>query len=152
ALPLLAATSNGLIRESPPTSLFESAVDAVVGGDAATLQRLLREHPELATAQSSREHRATLLHSVSGNGGEDFRQKTPKNIVEIARILLDAGADVNAVSDSYGGQDTPLLLTATSVHPAIAGVQIPLLEFLIERGAKIDWPKGGDVNACLHNG
>ena len=39
--------------------------------------------PSCARARSTREHRSTLLHYVSANGVEDFRQKTPKNIVEI---------------------------------------------------------------------
>ena len=62
-----------------------------------------REHPGLVRERSTREHRSTLLHYVSANGVEDFRQKTPKNIVEITNLLLDAGADVDAESDAYGG-------------------------------------------------
>jgi ankyrin repeat protein len=119
----------------------------------ATLEKLLAENPGLAYARSMREHRSTLLHYVSANGVEDFRQKTPRNIVEIAKLLLKAGADVNAESDAYGGRSTTLGLTATSCHPEAAGVQLPLLELLIEHGAKIDGPDGGSaVNGCLHNG
>lgn len=96
-----------------------------------------------------REHRSTLLHYVSANGVEDFRQKTPGNIVEIATLLLDAGAEVNAESEAYGGHSTALNLTATSCHPEDAGVQIPLLELLLSRGAAIG---ENDVVACLRNG
>jgi len=39
-----------------------------------------------------RRHHATLLHYVGANGIESFRQKTPANAVDIARLLLDAGA------------------------------------------------------------
>src|SRR5206468_6302768 len=42
-----------------------------------------------------------------------YRQKTPKNAVRIAEVLLRAGADINAVADIYGGSDT-LGLAATS--------------------------------------
>ena len=73
---------------------FEAAVDAIVGGDVAALARLLHDHPELARARSTRAHRSTLLHYVSANGVEDFRQKTPANILEITKLLLKAGADV----------------------------------------------------------
>ena len=38
--------------------------------------------PELIRQRSSREHRSTLLHYVSANGIEDFRQRTPPNIVD----------------------------------------------------------------------
>jgi hypothetical protein len=44
-------------------------------------------------------------------------------------------------------------LTATSCHPEAAGLQLPLMELLIEHGAGIDRPDGGSaVNDCLHNG
>ena len=139
-----------LIRRSRQ---FEAAVDAIVSGDLATLKKLLSENPELVRARSTREHRSTLLHYVSANGVEDFRQKTPKNIVEITKLLLKAGADVNAESDAYGGRSTTLGLTATSWHPEDAGVQLPLMELLIDHGAIIDGPDGGSaVNGCLHNG
>jgi ankyrin repeat protein len=67
--------------------------------------------------------------------------------------LLNAGADVNAESDAYGGRSTVLGLTATSCHPEEAGVQIPLLELLISRGAAIDGPDGASaVVSSLRNG
>jgi len=136
-----------------PISKFEEAVDAIVSGDLAGIRKLLSEAPDLVRARSTGEHHSTLLHYVSANGVEDFRQKTPPNIVEIAKVLLDAGADVNADSDAYGGRCTTLGLTATSCHPHNAGVQIPLLELLIERGAIIDGPDGySGVNGCLRNG
>ena len=139
--PKFAKHVEALGRVNSRVSTFESAVDAIVSGDAATLARLLREHPELVRERSTREHRSTLLHYVSANGVEDFRQKTPKNIVEITKLLLDTGADVNAESDAYGGRSTTLGLTATSWHPQSAGVQIPLMELLIEHGAIIDGPE-----------
>jgi ankyrin repeat protein len=144
---------DALVRANSPVSRFEAAVDAIVSGDLAGLEKLLSENPELARARSTREHRSTLLHYVSANGVEDFRQKSPKNIVEITKLLLQAGADVNAESDAYGGRSTTLGLTATSCHPQNAGVQLPLMELLIDRGAIIDGPDGGSaVNGCLHNG
>ncbi len=133
-----------------PVSNFEAAADAIVSGDIPTLTKLLRENPDLITARSTREHRSTLLHYISANGIEDFRQKTPQNIIEIARILLDAGADVNSESDAYGGHSMTLGLTATSWHPEKARVQLALMDFLISRGAIIDAPNA--VNSCLHNG
>jgi hypothetical protein len=142
-----------LARTNSPDSQFEAAVDAVVSGNITVLEKLLLEHPELVRMRSTREHRSTLLHYVSANGVEDFRQKTPKNIVEITKMLLDAGADVNAESDAYGGRSTTLGLTATSCHPEDAGVQLPLMDLLIRYGAAIDGPDGGSaVNGCLHNG
>lgn len=151
--PKFAKHLEALARTNSPVSKFESAVDAIVSGDLATLKRLLSENPELVEERSTREHRSTLLHYVSANGVEDFRQKTPKNIVDITKTLLDAGAEVNAESDAYGGRSTTLGLTATSCHPENAGVQIPLMELLLDHGAIIERPDGGSaVNGCLHNG
>jgi ankyrin repeat protein len=151
--PKFAKHVESLVRPHSPVSEFEAAVDAIVSGDLATLRKLLRKNPGLVKDRSTRDHRSTLLHYVSANGVEDFRQKTPKNIVEITRLLLKAGANVNAESDAYGGRSTTLGLTATSCHPEAAGVQLPLMDVLIDHGAQIDGPDGGSaVNGCLHNG
>ncbi len=146
-----------LAHDRSQVAAFEAAADAIVAGDEATLQQLLAAHPGLTRERSTREHRATLLHYVSANGVEGYRQVTPKNVVAIARMLLDAGAEVDAEADVYGGHSTTLGLAATSAHPRIAGVQIPLLELLLERDARIGRGgiAGGDqgvVLACLANG
>lgn len=151
--PKFAKHLDGLMHPNSQVSDFEAAVDAVVSGNLTTLKKLLKKNPKLIRERSTREHRSTLLHYVSANGVEDFRQRTPKNIVEITRLLLKAGADVNAESDAYGGRSTTLGLTATSCHPEDAGVQLPLMDLLIDKGAIIDGPDGGSaVNGCLHNG
>jgi hypothetical protein len=142
-----------LRRGNSPVARFEAAVDAIVAGDVATLERLLRENPELIRARSTRAHHATLLHYVGSNGVEDFRQKTPNNVVRIAEILLKAGAEVDAAADMYGGGSTTLGLVATSIHPFTAGVLEPLIALLLEHGAAVDGPGGRSiVNACLTNG
>ena len=127
---------------------FETAVDAVTRGDIETLTFLLRADPDLVRARSSREHHATLLHYAGANGVENERQRTPANIVDVAKLLLDAGADIRSMADMYGGSDT-FGLVATSIHPILAGVQEPLMEFLLRRGATFD---GRTINACLANG
>ena len=128
---------------------FEAAADAITSGDIGTLRRLLREQPELIHTRSERLHNSTLLHYVSANGIEDFRQKTPANIVEIARLLLDAGAEINAESNAYGGGCTALGLVATSGHPERAGVQQALMQLLLDQGAVIDKTA---IEDCLSNG
>jgi ankyrin repeat protein len=144
--PKFAKHVEALAAKTSPISKFEQAADAIIAGDASTLSQLLRENPELIRARSTRVHRATLLHYVAANGFEDYRQKTPANALEIAKILLDAGAEVDATSDSYG-KDTTLVLVATSIHPKRAGVQIALMQLLLDRGAAPD-----GVNPCLRNG
>jgi len=152
----------GLNRKNSRVAQFEAAVDAIIAGDITTLKRLLRENPELIRARSTREHRATLLHYVGANAVEGYRQKTPKNAVKIAEVLLKAGADVDADLD-YGPMrkrypertgSTTLGMVATSCHPAVAGVQIPLLDILLKYGASVDGIPGGwnPLIAALHNG
>src|SRR5882757_4795364 len=58
--PKFAKHITALSRKSSPTAKFESAVDAVISGDAAALQRLLLESPELIRTRSTRGHRSTL--------------------------------------------------------------------------------------------
>ncbi|MDB6037939.1 MAG: Ankyrin, partial [Verrucomicrobiales bacterium] len=152
-----------LTRKESRVLQFELAVEAIINGDLGTLKALLREYPELVEARSTREHQATLLHYVAANGVEDYRQKTPKNAVKVATVLIEAGAEVDADLD-YGLEgrksyperlgSTTLGLVATSFHPAKAGVQIALLETLLQAGARIDGIPGGwnPLVAALHNG
>jgi len=127
-----------------PAGHFEAAVEAVVDGRAEALSSLLREHPELITSRSRRRtcmdppvHRATLLHYLAANGVEGRRQRSPANAVEIARILLTAGAGANALYDCYGGSFPILPLLVSSSPPAEAGVQVPLIDILVEFGASV---------------
>ncbi len=145
-----------LARANSSVSRFESAVEAIIAGDVAALKRLLRENPQLIRERSTRVHQSTLLHYVGTNGVEDYRQKTPKNAVAVLKILLKAGAEVDAVANLYGGTTT-LGLVATSVHPERAGVQNQLMETLLDAGATIEravaptYTRGLVVNACLYN-
>jgi len=150
--PKFAKHIEALTSASSPVSKFESAADAVVNGDIATLERLLREDADLIRAHSTRTHQATLLHYVAANGVEDFRQQTPKNAVEVVELLLKAGAEVDAANWDYG-QGTALGLVATSIHPWLAGVQNALLETLLDHGAAVDGLPGGwsPLISALHN-
>ena len=141
---------------SSPVARFEHAVDAVVAGGATSLERALRNHPDLVRARSPRTHHAMLLHYVGANGVEGWRQRTPKNAVRVAEILLNADAEIDATADMYHGGCTTLGLVATSIHPKLAGVTQPLIDMLLARGARIDTLGGGNgtsiVNSCLANG
>jgi hypothetical protein len=151
-----AAFKRQLNDASSPVAQFERAVDAIVAGDAETLNHLLTRNPDLIRARSIRTHHSMLLHYVGANGVEGWRQRTPKNTVRIAELLLDAGSEIDAVADMYNGGCTTLGLVATSIHPKVAGVLQPLIDFLLARGARIDAPGGGNrggiVNSCLANG
>jgi hypothetical protein len=120
---------------------FEQAADAIVDGDADALRLLLSSQPGLARACSPFGHHATLLHHVTANGIEHSRQwQSPANAVELAEILLGAGADPAATCSSYSADDTVLTLLLTSDHPAKAGVQAGLVEALCKAGVNPNGP------------
>jgi hypothetical protein len=151
--PKLLEHIDALNRKDPRVMRFEAAADAIITGDVPKLRTLLREHPDLVQERSTRAHRAPLLHYIAANGVEDYRQISPQNAVEVANMLLDAGADVDAATEVYGGGSTALGLVATSTPPREAGVQIPIIDVLLEHGAAIDGVKPGDstVRAALAN-
>jgi ankyrin repeat protein len=69
-------------------------------------------------------------------------------------VLLDACRAVDSTTDAYVAWSTALELVATSAHPRIAGVQIPLIDLLLARGAAIDGvnPGASTVASALANG
>jgi hypothetical protein len=132
-------------RQGSPIARFEGAVEAVITGDVATLTRLLSKDPELVRARSTLVtchdppvHGATLLHYVAANGVEGWRQKTPKHAVAVARLLLQSGADADALAGMYGGQHTTMSMLVSSSHPAEAGVQVALVDCLLDHGAAVE--------------
>lgn len=94
---------------------FQPAVAAIRSGDLDKFRASLAADPSLATARSSRSH-PTLLQCVAldGNG--------KPNVVEMARLLVDAGA--RNIDESF--------VAAASINNA------PVAELLLERGAAID--------------
>lgn len=133
-----------------PVRAFESAADAVITGDLATLEGLLAADPSLVRARSTRVtchdppvHGATLLHYLAANGVEDHRQTSPPNAVAVARRLLEAGSDPDALAGMYGGQCATLAMLVSSSPPAAAGVQVPLVHALIDAGANVDGAGSG---------
>ena len=135
----------GAVSKEGSVFEFESAVEAVVNGSEAELRDALRRNPALVRTRSTRVccfdppvHRASLLHYVAANGVEAYRQKTPPKAVEIARLLLEAGAEADALADMYGAECTTMSMLVSSSHPAAAGLQVPLLELLLDFGADVE--------------
>ena len=133
---------------------IRSVLAAMVEGDVPRLEALLRHHPALVESSGFDDaeegtyfHGASLLHYVSGNPTD---HPVPKNACEIASALLRAGADPNSMTDV--GNNTPLCLVASGRAAREAGVQIALLETLIEGGAKVDASEGLAMYAALIHG
>lgn len=118
---------------------FHHAAHAALFGDAGRVGAMLGEAPGLALA---REHGAagpTLLHHATGMPVG----RASARAVEIAELLLDAGADVGARAlDATRGE--------TVLHWA-ASVEAPdLVALLVARGADPDAP-GGVAGTPLSN-
>jgi len=143
------ATFVEAVADKGPVSQFETAVEAVISGDVATLGSMLREHPELVRARSTRRHQATLLHYVAANGVEGGRQRTPPNAVEVTKMLLEAGAEADALADMYDYRCTTMSMLVSSCHPAKAGIQGTLAETLLDYGAALNGPGSAWQSALM---
>jgi hypothetical protein len=141
---------------------FRDALSALDAGDLERLRSLIVSEPTLVHARTNLEPPygyftgAMLLHHVAGNPGRDLL--LPENIVEIARVLLDAGADVQALtlgpapgSSPITGGSTTMGLVITSKQASDAGVAGPLMDLLLERGATVDVKSEGALDASLAN-
>jgi uncharacterized protein len=118
---------------------------AVHAGDVEAIRRLLRDDPALASARlgSKATGTSTPLHVVT-----DWPGYFP-NGPQIVGLLLDAGADPNALTTSRGaetsgpGSETPLHYAASSDDADVA-------EALIDGGADLEVP-GGSIGTPLDN-
>jgi ankyrin repeat protein len=137
------------VARDGPVARFETAVEAVVSGDAGTLRGMLDQSPDLVSARSTRRHHATLLHYIAANGVEGFRQKTPPNAVEIATLLLDAGAEADSLADMYDAKCTTMSMLVSSSHPHAAGLQGTLAETLLDHGAALEGPGSNWQSALM---
>ena len=123
---------------------FYPAIAAVSAGDLEKFKRLIAEDQSLATSRSSRSH-PTLLQCVVLEGKD-----RPHN-VEMAQILIDAGAELNEPFGATASMDNRACAELLLDHGAAidgTGGWSPLeealywnsrnvMELLLERGAKI---------------
>ena len=114
-------------RLNPDAPLARKVTEAIKSGDAATLEQLLREHPDLATARlgdSRHGQSRTLLHVVT-----DWPGHVPEAAAKVSSLAA-AGADVNARFTGPHGE-TPL-------HWAASSDDIEALDALLDAGAAIE--------------
>jgi hypothetical protein len=129
-------------RIEDPT--FRRGVQLLDAGDAAGLRVHLRQHPRLAHQRVVFEggnyfQNPTLLEFVAEN---PIRHgKLPPNIVDVAKVILDAGAEQSVLNET-------LMLVVTGSVPRECGVQLPLIDLLCDRGAD----PSSAIHAALQGG
>lgn len=111
-------------------SIFEKALSFLLAGQVDKLKETIHAYPKLPIGRSPYGHRATLLHYAASNGVELWRQQVPINIVEMVELLLQAGANKQALMNVYGGEFTTYALAESSAHPYDAKLAPELLAVL----------------------
>jgi uncharacterized protein len=109
---------------------------AVHAGDVDTIRRLLQDDPDLAAARfrGRNDGSSAPLHLVT-----DWPGYFP-NGPEIVRLLLDAGADPNALTTSSGTESGPG--SESPLHYAASTDDVDVAEALIDGGADLETPDG----------
>jgi Ankyrin repeats (3 copies) len=113
---------------------FRRAVDLLDAGDASGLRDHLQRHPSLVKQRVLFEggnyfRNPSLLEFIAENPVR--RGKLPKNIVEVAKVILEAGAEHSAL-------DETLMLVATGSVARQCHVQRLLIDLLCEHSADPD--------------
>lgn len=113
------------LRDDDPVAI--AVVAAIYKGDLGALGSLLADHRELASARigDAKAGTRSLLHVVT-----DWPGYFPRG-PEVVRVLIDAGADPNAVVTGSWHAETPLHWAASSDDAEVAAA-------LIDGGADIE--------------
>jgi hypothetical protein len=152
------------IAQIKPHPRFDEALAALKGGELTQLHRLLVAEPGLVSARTNLEppygyfSGAMLLHHVAGNPTWD--RPLPANICQIAELLLEQGADANAMTLGPN-RSTTVGLVITSAQASDANVSGPLMDLLLAHGATLDansltavipdWQPQSALDAALAN-
>ena len=128
-----------------PDSIFRRAIELLDSGDALGMRECLRQYPDLVHQRVALEgpkyfQNPTLLQFVAGNPIRHDR--LPANIVELARLILDAGAKT-----SLADLNETLGLVSSGCVPRESGVQSELINLLCEYGAN---PATAVISALVH--
>jgi hypothetical protein len=121
-------------HERIENSIFRHAVNLLDAGDADGLRSHLKQHPSLRSERVVFEggnyfRNPTLLEFVAENPVR--HGALPKNIVEVAMVILDAGVERSALNET-------LALVSTGRVVRKCGVQLPLIDLLCDAGAGPD--------------
>jgi len=158
-------------RRMPLDECFRDAVSAIDAGDVAQLQRLLAAHPELVRERLRSP--GDWLRATVGDALKGFFQRPyllwfvaedpvrngrlPPDIAAIARVIIEA-ARRNGVVTLQEQVDYALRLVCWSWIARQCGVQIELIDVLVEAGASVDGRAvyngrfGTHADSAIYNG
>ena len=136
--------------KNPPITdtLFQRAIEAIDSGNIAALEDLITQHPSLVKERLQNNEEGYfkdpyLVWFVADNPIRN--SKLPANIVAVTRLLIDAVK--REEPGTYQHQiDYTLGLVVTGRIPRECGVQIALMDMLIDAGAT----PGGGMGAFAH--
>jgi peptide-methionine (S)-S-oxide reductase len=128
--------------------VFRAAVETIDVGNVPELKRLVEQHPvlsceRLVTANEGYFKDPYLLYFVADNPIRINR--LPPNIVEVCRVLI-AEIKKRQVPSLQEQLDYTLGLVATGCIPRECGVQIEMMDLLMDAGAK----PGSGLGALAH--
>jgi len=155
----------------PLDSLFREAVSAIDAGDVPSVERLAAEHPRLV--RDRLDAPGAWLRDQVGDALDGFFRKPyllwfvaedpvragklPQNIAEVARAILAAAGRENAPS-LQEQLDYGLRLVCWSWIARNCGVQIELIDALVDAGASVDGRElyegrfGTHSDSAIYNG
>ena len=129
--------------------LFRSAVEAIDAGNIILLERLLVENPRLLCDRLSLPEQGYFRHPyllwfIANNPIR--HEHLPANIAAITRLLIQQ-VQTNATKTYAEQINYTLELVATGLIPKKSGVQIALIDLLIDAGAALDNVHGALANS-----
>jgi ankyrin repeat protein len=116
-------------------SQSESLINAILDDDSAKVRALLKASPHLAIEPVKKARLALELPHWIYVGDTSLHVAAAGYRVEIAMLLLAAGADVNAAGKHRGGR--PLHYAADGSPERDAKRQVAMLRLLLDAGADI---------------
>src|SRR5260370_41482837 len=124
------------LRQNDPPALSFSG--AIRNGNLASLEQLVREHPDLVTARIEKNGKSrSPLHVAT-----DWPGSFPNGPAVIA-ALIDAGADPNARCEGMYHTETPL-------HWVASSDDVEAFDVLVKAGARIEGLRGALCGGTPH--
>lgn len=130
---------------------FRSLITAIAGDDRIKVWELLKEDDALANRQVAEGHYENRIAHWIYAGDTALHIAAAGHRVEIARMLLNTGAEVRAAGNHLHSQPLHYAADGALNHPFWdAEQQVAMLRLLLDAGAVIDAPDKNGATALHH--